>query len=131
MKFENWKAIHGEPTRNLGGGHYIYDNPGNFYSIFVAHNRLRFLHPQWDAGILTFSDAKFVAQTLSPRDAVFESSYATSTGTFVEVYFSQQLATAYPEDSYIGGRIGEFTVSYHLAEDDTVFGMIVATGNNP
>jgi hypothetical protein len=132
ITFEDWKAIHGEPTQDLGGGLYIYDNPGYYYSIIVDDDRLSFLHRQWAEGTFpSFAVAKFIAQTLSPRDAVFESSYTTSTGTFVEVYFSQQLATVYPNGPYIGGEIGEFTVSYHLAEDGTVFGMIVATGNNP
>lgn len=130
MTLAEWEIAHGKPTQELSGT-FIYEQSGGSYFVVPYNNKLSQVEYGWATELMpAFDAAKAMAQALMPRDAQYRSTYTSSAGNTIEVYFSQYLADNYPDALY-SGIIGEFIVSYRNQSDGKISSVSVATGNNP
>ena len=112
MTWEGWLAKMGPPEQDIGGGYYMWDSKDWFVSHY--YGRVNSIHRASPTGAFADKEtARSHALALMPVDSVFVKEYvAPTSGLEVEVYYSAQLAAAYPDALYLDTEPGTLSVSF-------------------
>ncbi len=106
-------------------------NGGYDVIISSANDRVSLIYRYFNPRI-TEEEAIATGEALMPEDGEFieEYTFERSSPNVVRVYFSESLAERFPEDEFVGGDPGTYTIMYTLYEDGSET-MLVTIGNDP
>lgn len=118
---------------NYGAGEsdgFLFTKHGD-YDLLFSNDNAAHIERQWEDP-LPADDARFIAETLMPADAVHLETYSPEgrPETTVHLYRSELLAERFGDDDFIGGEPGEFIILYSTF-DAGVSRIILGIGNNP
>lgn len=109
---------------------FLFTKHGDYDLLFTNDNAAH-IERQW-GDPLPAGDARFIAETLMPADAVHLETYSPEgrPETTVHLYRSELLAERFGDSDFVGGEPGEFIILYS-AFDGGVSRVIIGIGNNP
>lgn len=126
-----WEAQHGEGKEVEGVFGLAYE--GRTYEVVgpPEANIIRMAVNFTGDGVPTDS-ARSLVQRVLPHDAQLIEQYTAPTGSPVDRYYSDWLATRADPGSFVGGVPGEFIVIYRDGDQDGKTNrVLIALGNNP
>ncbi len=128
LTLDEWVAIHGQPDALVDGLH-VFDEPEFTFSLSILNDRISTVYVAWKSDFRpTLAAAQSAASALIPQDAALMQASNPAADRFIRQYHSLYLATTYPDAPYAPQPVGAFTVTYLLAEDGSVFQMVLAVG---
>lgn len=129
-----WAKLHGvgKPDSPSSPMFFSYEN-GKFIVQYskVSTGNVKYIERSYgDQNAVSIEQARKESKSFIPKDAKFVKTYKSQSGSTVDLYQSESLKSRFSEESYIGGKPGDFIILYRNQTGKTTT-FIISVGNNP